>query len=78
MIFKVIGTDPWFVEEIFSKSFKSQATSLHFDEVTSCLAVGLANGRIRIFEIPTNFKFIKEVPYDSNEILAHTGPITGL
>ncbi len=78
VIFRIVGTDPWHVEKIFSKNFKSQATCVEFDESTNSLAVGLENGKIRVFEIPPNFEFLADVPYESNQIEAHTSGVTGL
>ena len=77
-IFRVIGTEPWHVEKIFYKTFTSQATCLSYDSGTNSLAVGMANGKIKVFEVPNNFEFIKGVPYESNEIEAHTGKVTGI
>lgn len=78
VVYRIIGTDPWHVELIFEKGFKSQATCVQFDESTNSLAVGLENGKIRVFEIPPNFEFLKDVPYESNQIEAHTSGVTGL
>lgn len=77
-IYKIISQDPWRVEEMFFKSFKAQATCVHFDKSTNFLAVGLASGKIRIFEIPKNFKFVKGVVYESSIISAHSSQVTGV
>ncbi|CAI2366253.1 unnamed protein product [Moneuplotes crassus] len=78
VIFKIIGTDPWHVECLFEEKLKSQATCVQFDESTNSLAVGLESGKIRVFEIPLNFEFLKDIPYESNQITAHSAGVTGI
>jgi WD40 repeat protein len=78
VVYKIISKDPWHVEKMFVKNFKSQATCIHFDEETNALAVGLDNGKIRVFEIPKNFKFVKDVKYETSEITAHSGKVSGI
>jgi WD40 repeat protein len=78
VIFKIISQDPWHVEKMFTKTFKSQATSLFFDKHSNALAIGLDGGKIRIFDIPKDFKFNKDVKYETNVINAHTGVVNGV
>lgn len=78
IIFKIISYNPWTVEKLLEMNFKSLATCLYFDKTNNTLAVGFANGRIRIFEIPYNFKFIKDVTYESSEVRAHTSEVNGM
>jgi len=78
VIFKIISLDHWHVEKLWVKSFKSQTTCLYFDRTSYTLAVGLDDGKIRIFEIPSNFKFNKDVRYESNEINAHNRTVNGI
>lgn len=78
VVFKIISQNPWHVEKMFVKNFKSQALCVHFDTTTNTLAVGLSSGKIRVFEIPKDFKFNKGVVYEQNSIQAHTSSVTGV
>lgn len=78
VIFKIISKDPWHVEKMYVKNFKAQATCIHFDEETNALAIGMANGKIRVLEIPIDFNFVKEVKYEANEISAHSNQVNGV
>ena len=78
VVFRIVSQDPWHVEKLFLKSFKSLATCIYFETSTNALAVGLGNGKIRIFEIPKDFNFVKDVVYEASVISAHTNQITGV
>lgn len=78
VIFKIISQDPWHVEKMFVKNFKAQANCVHFDKTTNTLAVGLDSGKIRIYDIPKDFKFHKDVVYEASSIPAHTGQVNGI
>lgn len=78
VVFKIVSQDPWHVEKLFVKNFKSQTNCVAFCRDMNVLAVGLSNGKVRIFDIPKEFKFIKDVYYDSSSIKAHSGQINGL
>ena len=78
VIFRIISTEPWHVEKLWTKNFKSLPTCVYYDPSLSCIAIGLSSGKIRIFEMPHDFNFTKNVLYDTNVINAHSGEINGI
>lgn len=78
VVFRILSQDPWHVEKIFVKSFKTQTNCIAFCKETNVLAVGLASGKIRIFEIPVGFKFVQGVVYESSAVKPHSAQVNGV
>ena len=51
--------DEWKFERVWVKTFNSQAISLYWDQTSNNLIVGLDDGKIMAFNIPSELNYIK-------------------